>query len=370
MKTAMTPLSFALPALLALGMLMAGAPAVAGPVTLDAGELVALKALVKRDGAAAAQFAAVRKTALAARDDTPNPIVLVQSEGLLKSDKRKARTAEALKDMKKAEALAWAWAVSGDEQMGAKAREFILAWASVNKSDGNPINETNFEPMIEAYDLVRAEMPAAARAKVDAWLRDKATVLWDSEQGRKENWQSHRIKIVGLIAGTIGDARLWRLAQEGFRQQIQNGFEAGGASIDFKRRDAMHYHLYSIQPLLTLACVAERRDAPMFTYRARNGTSLANAVEFMEPYLAGAKQHTEFRNSVVNFDQKRAAAGEAAYQPHTWQPKSAVTALSEAGCLDAKYDRLARQAAGRPDATYANWRAVLNAVVAKHSPAE
>ena len=335
----------------------------ASPVTLVTEEIATLRTLVAHDADASDQFERLRKIANPALTDKPKPIEQVASEGHLDTDPSKIRSLEALKDMSKVQALVWAWAVSGDKRYFAKTREFILAWSKTNQSDGNPINETSFEPMIEAYDLIRPELSSTDIAQIDAWMRNKANLLWDNTRNVKGNWQSHRLKIVGLIGATINDVRLKKLASDGFKKQIEGSFEPDGESTDFKHRDAMHYHLYSVKPLLTLSCVLQRGGEPLFTYRAANGSSLERAVDFIRPYALSKLKHMEFSSSQVKFDRTRAAAGAKEYSPHLWDPKGSVSTFSEAGCLDPKYDEIASTVAGNPHRRFMNWRAVLNSTI-------
>ena len=53
--------------------------------------------------------------------------------------------------------------MTDDARYSSKADEFILAWAGVNQSDGDAINETQFEPLIVAYDLLRGTFSEADR---------------------------------------------------------------------------------------------------------------------------------------------------------------------------------------------------------------
>jgi hypothetical protein len=336
--------------------------ALAGPATLDANELPALRDLVARDKAAATQFDAVRSAADAALADKPQPVERIISAGKLESDPDKVRTTAALKDFDKASALAWAWAVTGDERYARKGREFIAAWARVNRTDGNPINETKLEPLIEAYDLLRGSFDADGRARIDRWLDDRAMAVWNDPQVRRENWQSHRLKVVGMIAATTGSESLWLIADKGFKDQIGTNFDASGESVDFKRRDALHYHLYAVQPLLTLACVAQSKGERLFDYQASNGATLRESVEFVEPFATGRKKHMEFADSEVSFDRKRGAAGEKSFAQKPWSPRASIRLFAEAGCLDPTYDKLATEVAGSPRSPYVSWRSVLNAV--------
>jgi hypothetical protein len=350
---------------LALSLMACAGPAAAGKVTLEPREVRALRDLVAQDKRAAARFAEIKRLADDALDDRPNPIRLLVSEGRLPTDPERIRSRQSLEDVRKIDALAWTWAVTDDERYAKKARQIILAWADLNHSDGNPINETGLEPLVEAYDLLRPAYPAAEREFIDEWLRERALKTWENPRVRRENWQSHRLKMVGLIGATIEDPALWRIADRAFREQIRENFSANGESVDFRRRDALHYHLYAVHPLLVLACVGERRGERLFAYAAPNGASLERAVEFMRPFSTGEKKHVEFAKSEVQFDKSRAAAGDSEYGERVWNPKAAVRTYSEAACVKPAYADMAASIAGTPGNPYVDWRAVVNAAAVR-----
>lgn len=339
----------------------------AGTVSLEPDEILQLRALVTMNSAAAKQFSAIQHSATAALAATPNPIEKVVTEGHLDEDPLKTRTEASLADMGKIESLLWAWAVTGDARYSGKAREFILAWAKVNRPDGDAINETQFEPLIVAYDLLRGTFSETERRTVDDWLREKANVLWKDKRGLTENWFSHRLKIVGLTGWTIGDETLIAEAVSGFHRQINDNFKPDGASTDFYKRDALHYHLYDVEPLLTLARAAERNGEKFFDYKATNGATLEGGVDFVVPFANGTKTHMEFVNSTVPFDRKRAQNGQGEYAPHNWKPRGAVTVFSQAAWFRPEYGAIAAGLAGQPGETFFNWQMVINAV-SRHAP--
>jgi hypothetical protein len=340
-----------------------------GPVSLEPGEIMDLRQLVLTNAAAAKQFSAVSRRADAALGVTPNPIATIVSEGHLDSDPQKVRTLAALGDMEKIEALAWAWAGTGGEPYAAKAREFILAWADVNRSDGDAINETKIEQLIVGYDLLRDTFSAEDRHRVDGWLNTRAAVLWNSKRGLTENWYSHRLKIVGLIGWTTGDPTLIAEVVRGFHRQINLNFKPDGASTDFYKRDALHYHLYDVEPLLTLARTAERAGQDFFDYAATNGATLHSGVAFVVPFANGTQTHLEFAKSTVPFDGKRARNGEREYAPHPWNPRTSVEMFSAAAWFQPEYGTLAATLAGHPGDDFFNWQMVINRV-SQHAKAE
>ncbi|WP_175815345.1 alginate lyase family protein [Burkholderia diffusa] len=338
-------------------------PVCAGPVSLKPNQVETLRELVVKDPEAGNLYGQLRKTANAALNDAPHPVEVVIGEGKLDSDPGKIRSDAALKDMPKITALSWVWLVSGDSKYAAKGEDFISAWAKVNKSDGDPINESSFERLIVGYDILRPQFSGENRAAVDAWLREKAVMLWNDPRHHTENWQSHRLKIVGLIATLLQDDKLWKAVENGFAKQISSSFLPNGESTDFQLRDAMHYHLYSVLPLLTLSCVARQRNHDWYEYEATSGASLKRAMDFIAPYALREKSHVEFAHSKVKFDMARARAGEGEYAAHEWNTCTAGPVYSEASCVDPDAEGLAIKTwCGVPHKRFVDWESVLGSI--------
>ena len=293
-----------------LALLVSAATMLAGPVSLEPAEVLNLRTLISTNTAAAAQFAGLHEAADRALNDSPNPVEKIVSEGHLQKDPLKKRSTQAMKDLDKIASLGWSWAVTGDDRYAAKAREFLLAWARVNQPDGDAINETKFESVIIAYDLLRNRFPAADQAVVDGWLRGKAKTLLAKETKFGGNWPCHRLKIVGLVGLTIGDESLFAQAVDGFRKQVAKDIRPDGSCSDFYVRDSLHYQLYSVEPLLALARAGERRGEHLFDYSGLEGGSLHHSVDFVVPFADGTKTHIEFANSKSSFDRLRASNGE------------------------------------------------------------
>jgi len=336
----------------------------AGALSLYPNQVDRLRQLLAENSGAARYYAEIRRTADATLNDMPNPVTVIISEGKLASDPAKIKSNIATRDFKKILALSWAWLISKDDKYIVKGKEFILAWSDFNMSDGNPINETTLEPLIIAYDIFRPQFSQGDREKLDNWLTNRAIVLWNDKRGRTGNWQSHRIKMIGLIATVTEDNKLWKLADAGFKEQIDHNFFPDGVSKDFNLRDAMHYHLYSVLPLLTLACVARQRHSDWYVYQAPSGASLKRAVIFIEPYAFGVKKHLEFVHSTAKFDKVRADAGEKEYSPHIWNPCAATQVFAEATCVDPDAKRIAAEL--KCNRTHKNdfvsWQSVVNSI--------
>ena len=178
--------------------------------------------------------------------------------------------------------------------------KFILAWATTTEPTGNPIDGTNLDTLIESYDLTGMAMSATDRQTVDAWLGQIALRQINERKQNSatgfNNWNSHRLKLVGLIGFVLQDRQLIQMAVDGFHQQIAADLLPDGSSFDFHERNALHYHCYTLEPLLMLAIAAHQNGITgLYQYAAPNGASLAKSVAFLVPFAQGKLEHRGIR---------------------------------------------------------------------------
>lgn len=300
-------------------------------------EISRLKKLIKTDAEAISKFGKLKKIADESLQDVPLPADTIFSEGILAGNPKKVKTQASLRDIPKTYALAMTYALSGGEAYRDKAIAFLYAWATVNKPQGNPINDTKLDGLIQAYDLIQAEFPATEKKTFENWLR----ALAQREQNRKpvtNNWNSHRLKVLGLVAYTIGDTALQHYTTTELEKHIARNLYADGSGYDFIERDALHYHVYTLEPLLKLAIVMKRAGGKdYYNYVSSSGSSIQKSVAFLVPFVAGAQTHPEFVNSKVKFDQARAKNNEPGYQAgKLFSPAHGATTLSLASYFDPK----------------------------------
>jgi len=353
--------------LIALGLALSGNE---NPISLNTQQRTKLMELIKTDKDAKARFETLKRAADKALNDKPNPIRVIQGEGKIKTDPLAIKTRESLADMRKMYFFAISFAATGDTQYADKAREFILAWAQQNIPTGNPIDETTLDDIFFAFDLTQSQFSPAEKKIAQTWMRKVADTqiaigLIHARKGdgtSKNNWQSHRLKIVGLIGYTLAEKKYIDYAIEGFKRQIEVNLRPDGSSIDFHERDALHYHCYDVEPLLELAIAANNNGTNLYTYKSKSGASLEKSVKFLIPFCSGEKKHPEFVKSTVAFDRKRAESGDENYKAgHLFDPKKGGHSLELAAAFDKNLSEPYCQATARTASIYPSWQFVINA---------
>jgi hypothetical protein len=335
-------------------------------VSLNAKEVEDLKQLVNINPDVKYLYKELQQTANAALTAQPNAIDTIRTEGLLKGDPRKTVTTAALQDMHKIYSLAYVYRISGDKRYLKKASQFLAAWAAKNYSKGDPIDDTNLDAAIEGYDLIKTDLLPAENAAIKVWLSRVATAEMVSprmQTGRtaSNNWNSHRLKVVGEIAYAINDDSFKKFTIEALKVQIAKNLEADGSSIDFKLRDALHYHVYDLEPLLKLAIVIKRATGINFySYTSAIGSSIKKSVEWVLPYLNGEKTHAEYVNSTSKFDAARANNNEPAFKTGAlFKPEAGLPTLLLASYFDNAYIKNVKTIKDSPS-EFSDWQLALN----------
>lgn len=309
-------------------------PAITRPVALSPCEIERLRRRLINEADARGLYAPSFRLAEEALDEPPSPLPRIQLEGLLPTDPRAQLSTRFYRDVRRTEALGFAYAATGEARYAERAGVYMEAWANTNQPDGNPINETEVSRLVRGLSLVYEAIPPSARTQVERWLSRMASLQIERrpqwEIDRPNNWYSHRLKIVGLIGYALGDSRYIRYAEDGFRTQIAQNLRADGSSLDFHYRDSLSYHVYNLEPLVELAIAADKRGVNLYGYQAPTGASLERSIAFLLPYVRGEKVHQEFVRSPVPLDRQRAEAGIPGFQG-PWDPLRGARLLEMAG---------------------------------------
>jgi hypothetical protein len=251
------------------------------------------------------------------RNAAPNPLPHVHTEGTLPHMGIRDRSIEAERDWPVMLHAALNWRAGVNEKSFGTAHRFLIGWVDTYQPNLNPIDETNLDTMIDTYAILAERLEPDERQRISAWL-DKWgwNYVGSIEHAPKSggtwtnNWQSHRIKLVTMIAAATDDDKMFAEARSLFRRQVKLNLLPDWQVMDFAERDALHYVVYDLEPLLRAALAAKAyRDEDWYHWQAASHASIAKSVAWLTPYATGEKEHQEFVHSRVAFDAQRAAAG-------------------------------------------------------------
>jgi hypothetical protein len=328
-------------------------------------EIKQLKQLIKKNTAVKKMYAGFYKDAEAALTEKPNPRDTIVSEGHLNTHPSKIASVFAMKDFNKMYALTIVYKVTNKKKYLTRAINFFTAWATVNHPIGNPINDTKLDRLLAAYDMLRPQLNNNDKATIDAWLIAMADgEIKTAKKGKStsmNNWHSHRLKVVGQIGYLLDNKTYRAFATNGLLIQIDTNLNKDGTSWDFTERDALHYHAYDLEPLLTLAIIIKRATgADNFNYVSPKGASIKKAVDWFVPYLTGEKTHAEYVNSKQAFDFARAKNNEKGFGiGEKFDPVNGLYTLQLASYFDSNYANTIKLML-KTENDFSDWQLVLN----------
>ena len=216
----------------------------------------------------------------------------------------------------------------------ATAGSALLSWARVYRPTGNPVDEWFFVPLLQAVDLVAWSLPRGEQAALRDWAGAFVIAgdrFYDRKAARNSaranNWMARRLLIRAVACTVAGDAA-GRAEMPGMlRDFVARNFVAGpsgrrdGRTFDFLQRDALHYHVAAVQPLVEVTLYA-----PGLVDRATRAAVLSG-LEFLRPFFLTRAEHVEFARTSVAFDRERRDEGNPAFRNAPWEPAGARVLL-------------------------------------------
>ncbi len=311
-----------------------------GIVILDQEEQARFRALLENRPEARLLYDSIRARADEHLAVAADPISVIHYEGLLDTNPKRIASVESLLDINRL--IDMLYAGYGDEAQPyvPKIREIVLGWARTYVPDGNTINENKLTPLFWAYYMHQDAFSSGEQAEMEAWMYEIALREMTRVRTPNNNWQSKRLKIVGIIGGILQNPTMQDFVVRGIKDFIGSSYFPDGTSIDLRRRDALAYHVSGIEPLLdlfiNLQVFSEAFD--LYDYISPSGSSVAKAIDYVMPYVKGEKVHEEWVNTQVQLDKERAAAGLEKYRPgKLFEPQQALPMLRWAVYYHSEY---------------------------------
>jgi hypothetical protein len=220
-----------------------------------------------------------------------------------------------LQDGLSAHSLALAYALTGESLYGAKAKEFILAWARVYNPPAKRVGHTIAEPVgfmlkgFLAYDLVQDLFTESERAEVRQWaaqfvprgeaLADKARdAPWvpSAPYGNGATWPRALAVMAAAVAGEpyLSATLAWNWEHVtpggndyGWSRLLEGAMDTRGQMVEESVRKSIGYALYTWHPLALIADVARHAgfEHDLWTAATPSGKSLSLPIDYYAPYL-------------------------------------------------------------------------------------
>lgn len=332
-------------------------------VVLNKKELSRLRKEISANAVVRSQYDSIRQLAEKALGHSPSPLPSIRFEGLLETDPARIETVRSLEDIDYLENLVYAWYGQENRAYAEKAKEIILAWSGVYKTDGNPINENKLTVVFRAFCLFENLFSAAEKKKIISWMESIAKAEMNRKSTPNNNWEAKRLKVIGVIGTAANNKGMVDYAIKGFKKYIETSFYPDGTSNDLKDRDALHYHVSGVKPLVAFFVNHGTIGRNLYSYVSPAGSSTAKSVEYVVPFATGEKKREEWKNSKSAIDRERAAAGLEEYKPgKLYNPAEAVPLFEWASFFNPEWFSIVGKGkdGGRFTAT---WTGFLNSPV-------
>ncbi|MFC3903172.1 Alginate lyase [Acinetobacter marinus] len=285
------------------------------------------------------------------KKSSPNPLKTIDVGGLPNTLKYKEGT-KALKDMRKMHDFAIAYKYTNDKRYLNLTKKFLFAWIDTYEPSYIPIYEQHMMRMVDSYGIIKGELSNKENSKVDKFLKDWAKVYIDKINSAPKdgwwisNWQSYRVKIISMIGFVTDDDGIIDSSRTIFKDQIFYNINSQGETVDFKERDAIHYVVFDLMPLVDVAILAKKNGEDWFNWVSPNGGSLKKAVDWVVPYATGDLTHQEFVHSKVKFDRIRAdyykSQGNVMFSG-VYDPRKASNLFFKAAYFDSGYKKIIKK---------------------------
>lgn len=245
----------------------------------------------------------MQKKARKALSESSHPIPFLSSAGKTSiNDTRLLLSRLAFRDSDRAALLALSYTLNHDPAYLNSTKNILINWALINHPTGNPIDETRLEGMIWAYDLIRCDLTAKENTVIYNWFEKMRTqkLSWKfGPRTRINNHRIHQMKMILLLDKVLGHTEAWQrdLAQTtNFAKLNLNSIS--GESIDYKERNALHYHNFDLQAWLEISLIS-----------GCCRESITPAFNFLRDRIQAHHLDGEFLHSSAKIDGLRAKGG-------------------------------------------------------------
>jgi hypothetical protein len=235
--------------------------------------------------------------------EPPHPLAILASAGKIKADDANLLSSRtAFQDADRAAVLALAFTLNHKSDYLNKSREILLAWSNTSHPTGNPIDETRLEGMVWAYDLISCDLSSSDKSQISQWLeniRNKKIAWQFGPFTSSNNHRIHQLKMLLLLDKVLGHTTAWQADLETAKKYSEININPNtGESIDYRERNALHYHNYDLQAWLEITLISHCCMGPVI-----------QSFNFLSDRILSHNIGGEFEHSTAKIDQLRDEGG-------------------------------------------------------------
>ena len=237
-------------------------------------------------------------------NDQPKARATLHTEGTLPHEGIYDESEEAEKDLGLMRDAALAWRATGNEAYLRLVDRFLFAWITTYQPSFNPIDETNFESLILAYDLTASALPVKTRNAANAFITKMVT-------GYVADIDKQKRPLTGHVSEQLAEPPDQADCDGRVHHRRPQAYQRGAAAVSWsisattsRRMDRRSISpnatrcttsTYDLQPLVTAALAARRHNRNWLTERAQSGATLAAALNWLTPYALGTQHARRIR---------------------------------------------------------------------------
>ncbi len=336
-------------------------------IPLDDTQIESLRGLIASEKDAQELVEKLETEAKKHLGDEPTPLVKIDYEGLVNTNPKRIAAVDSLRQMDHTALLLRYWQATNSPEAAATLKQIILAWSATYIPTGNDVNENKLHPLLNAYEALRDSSFSENESKaVDDWV----TRLGRHHLGAVKhsdfmtNRYTKHLRLLAICGRILGKDEWQKQTITGLKRFVTESLRADGTSLDLERRDTLTYHCSALRPPIELCVLAGKEGFELYAWESENGGSIKKSIDYVVPYANGTKTREEWKNTTVELDRKRAAAGIEAYRAgRLFDPIDALRVLEEATFFDKSLLPLAHDLHGESGSKYPSWTLMVNEAI-------
>jgi hypothetical protein len=213
-----------------------------------------------------------------------------------------------IKDLNSLLNVALTYRFTADEDYLQAVEKALNAWLKSYTLTFNPANETKLDKLLMAFDITKDSLHQETINSMNRFLKNMGsgyldTINYTKRDGKINNMQSQRVKLLTLAAYSINNSQLIEAAHDAFSEQLETNIYDNKSAANFSRSNALDYATNDLEPLLFAAIAASEHGENWFEEKNAAGASLSSALRWIADSMEeNSTSNQEIKNYFASLD--------------------------------------------------------------------